>query len=169
MAEAVGGAVERGEEEAGGAIEEHDGVAAADVEGEGAVELDALGGEIRGDAGAAGHEGRRSDDEALGGGADGGDGVRGAVEGVEEEGFGRVVASDLVGRVAAAGARAQWERDGRRAARRTQLGLCSGGEAEQQGEEEEEEAERVKGGGLLLGHYDRWADLDDRGGLGVGF
>lgn len=99
MAEARRRAVQRRSEQSVRTVEVQDGVAAGDVERERVVELEALVGYIRCDAG-VGDEARGPDYESLGGGGDGGDWV-GVVEGVEDE---RArVAPDLVRLVAARG------------------------------------------------------------------
>lgn len=113
MAEAGGGAVEGGVEDVVGAVEVEDGVAAGYVEGGGGVELEAVRGEVGGDAGVR-EERRRRDGEALGGGGDGGDGV-GVVGGVEQEGA--AGAPDFVGGVSAGGGGAEGVGNGGRAAR----------------------------------------------------
>lgn len=114
VAGAGGGAVEGGLEERGGAVEVDDGVGAGDVEGEGVVELDPLVGFVGGDAG-VGEEGCGLDDEALGFGVDGEDGV-GVVQRVQEEAVAAAAAPYFVGGVAAPWAGAQGERHPRVAA-----------------------------------------------------
>lgn len=103
MAEARRRAVQRRSEQSVRTVEVQDGVAAGDVERERVVELEALVGYIRCDAG-VGDEARGLDDETLGGGRDGGDWI-GVVEGVEDECAS--VAPDLVRLVAARGGRAE--------------------------------------------------------------
>lgn len=99
MTQAGGGAVQGGKEKRVGTVEVDDGVATGDVKGEGVVKADAAVDLIGGDT-CVGYEGGGSDDESLGLGVDGMEGV-GVVEGVEDEGAG--AAADLVGGVTAIG------------------------------------------------------------------